>query len=58
VDEQLSNFFAHLDNGHATLIPMHWSAVNASPDSHVEHRMIGKMHGATVCYWVPSKEAA
>jgi hypothetical protein len=57
VDEAITNVFAHVDNGHASLLPMHWAAVE-SPDANVESNPLGRMHGENVCYWVPNKAAA
>jgi hypothetical protein len=56
IDEAISNVFAHVDNGHATLLPMHWAAVERA-DADVNSKL-GRLYGETVCYWVPSKEAA
>lgn len=56
IDEAITNVFAHIDNGQASLLPMHWSAVK-SGDADVESKL-GRLYGEVVCYWVPKREAA
>ena len=56
VDEAISNVFAHVDNGHCELLPMHWAA--SSVDGHVQNTPLQRLYGETVCYWVPTKAAA
>jgi hypothetical protein len=57
VDDAISNVFAHVDNGHCTLVPMHWAAVERA-DANVQANPLGRLHGSNVSYWVPSKAAA
>jgi hypothetical protein len=57
IDDAITNVFSHVDNGHATIMPMHWSAVDKA-DASVQSNPLGRLHGSHVSYWVPNKAAA